>query len=127
MKESEKLELKRSTAELKEAVRSIVAILNKHQKGEIYFGINNDGNVNGQDVTENTIREISQAIASMIDPIIYPTIEKVMIKGKVCIKVSFFGMDTPYLCSGQAYIRVGGRKYGYWEIMKKQTNVREGI
>ena len=58
MKESEILELKRSTAELKEAVISIVAILNKHQKGELYFGVRNDGIIFGQDVTENTIREI---------------------------------------------------------------------
>jgi ATP-dependent DNA helicase RecG len=41
--ESEILELKRSTSELKEAIISIVAILNKHQRGELYFGIRNDG------------------------------------------------------------------------------------
>ena len=34
-KESETLELKRSTSELKEAVISIASILNKHQKGEL--------------------------------------------------------------------------------------------
>ncbi|MCJ7616642.1 MAG: hypothetical protein MUO43_08920 [Desulfobacterales bacterium] len=33
LKESETLELKKSTSELKEAIFSIVAILNKHQKG----------------------------------------------------------------------------------------------
>jgi len=38
LKESETLELKRSTSELKEAVISIVSILNKHQNGELYFG-----------------------------------------------------------------------------------------
>jgi len=32
MKESETLELKKSTSELKEAIISIAAILNKHQK-----------------------------------------------------------------------------------------------
>lgn len=37
--ESEQLEFKKSTSELKEAVVSIVAILNKHQQGKvtIYF------------------------------------------------------------------------------------------
>ena len=34
-KESETVEFKRSVAELNEAVRSISAILNKHQKGEL--------------------------------------------------------------------------------------------
>ena len=35
LKESETLELKKSTSELKEGIISIVAILNKHQKGKI--------------------------------------------------------------------------------------------
>ena len=43
--ESEILELKRSTSELKEALIFIAAILNKHQQGELYFGIKNDGTV----------------------------------------------------------------------------------
>ena len=58
MKESETLELKKSTSELKEAIISIVSILNKHQKGELYFGVKNNGDVVGQTVTEKTIREI---------------------------------------------------------------------
>lgn len=41
--ENELLELKKSTSELKEAIISIVAILNKHGAGELYFGIKNDG------------------------------------------------------------------------------------
>ncbi|MEK7288293.1 MAG: RNA-binding domain-containing protein [Elusimicrobiota bacterium] len=42
-RESETLELKKSTAELKEAVVSVVSILNKRRKGQLYFGIKNDG------------------------------------------------------------------------------------
>ena len=41
--ESEKLEYKKSISELKEAIISIVSILNKHGMGELFFGINNDG------------------------------------------------------------------------------------
>ena len=37
--EDEILELKKSTSELKEAIISIVAILNKHGNGKIIFGI----------------------------------------------------------------------------------------
>jgi len=47
-KESETLELKRSTSELKPAVVSIVSILNKHGFGEVYFGIKDDGTVVGR-------------------------------------------------------------------------------
>lgn len=43
--ENEILELKKSTSELKESIISIAVILNKHRKGELYFGIKNDGSV----------------------------------------------------------------------------------
>ena len=36
--ETEVLEFKKSTGELKEAINSICAILNKHCHGELYFG-----------------------------------------------------------------------------------------
>ena len=60
-KESETLELKKSTAELKEAVISIVAMLNKHRRGKLYFGINNDGQVVGQTVSGQTIKRCVQS------------------------------------------------------------------
>ncbi len=50
LQESETVELKKSTSELKEALISISAILNKHGSGEIYFGVKNDGIVVGQEV-----------------------------------------------------------------------------
>lgn len=61
MKESEHLELKKSTSQLKEAVIAIVAILNKHRKGKLCFGIKNDGTVIGQQLGESTLRDVSRA------------------------------------------------------------------
>src|SRR3989338_7583809 len=107
MKESETLELKKSTSELKEAIISIVAILNKHQKGELYFGIKNNGGVVGQTVTENTIREISKTIFDNIEPKIFPRIEEVSLGGKKCVQVEFAGVNIPYYAYGRAYIRIG--------------------
>lgn len=75
-KESEKRELKKSTSELKEAVVSIAAILNKHQMGDLYFGIRNDGAVIGQIVTDKTLRDISKTISDHIEPKVYPVVEK---------------------------------------------------
>ena len=89
MKESETLELKKSTSELKEAIISIVSILNKHQGGEIYFGIKNDGTIVGQTITENTIREISKTISDNIEPKIFPKIIEIILEGKKCIHVEF--------------------------------------
>ena len=76
LKESEKRELKKSTSELKEAIVSITAILNKHQRGELYLGISNDGTVVGQTVTGKTIRDVTKTISDHIEPRIYPSTEK---------------------------------------------------
>lgn len=106
-KESEKRELKKSTSELKEAVVSIAAILNKHQKGEIYFGIRNDGTVIGQAITGKTLRDVSKTISDHIEPRIYPRIEKIKVASQECIKVEFQGEEFPYFAYGRAFIRVG--------------------
>ena len=106
MNESETIELKRSTSELKEALISIVAILNKHQKGKLYFGIKNNGEAVGQDVSDKTLRQISQAISEHIEPKIYPKIFEVKLKGKSCVCVEFLGNDGPYFAYGRSYMRV---------------------
>lgn len=72
--ENEQVEFKKSTGELKEAIYSIVAILNKHGSGEVFFGIRNDGAVIGQNITDHTLREVSQAIRTHVRPVIYPEI-----------------------------------------------------
>ncbi len=44
-RESETIEFKKSTTELKNGVVSIAAILNKRGNGALYFGIKDDGTV----------------------------------------------------------------------------------
>lgn len=107
MKESEILEFKKSTGELKEAVISIGSIINKHQKGELYFGVKNNGEVVGQTVTEKTIRDISKSISDNIEPKIFPSIKEITLEGKNCIHIEFSGSNIPYYAFGRAYIRVG--------------------
>ncbi len=106
-KETETLELKTSTSELKEAVISIAAILNKHNKGELYFGVKNDGTVVGQTVSEQTIRDIAKAISDNIEPKVYPKITEEKVGEKSCVLVKFEGSNAPYFAYGRAYIRVG--------------------
>ena len=104
--ETETLEFKKTTGELKEGVVSIAAILNKHQKGELYFGIKPDGTPIGQQISEKTLRDISQEIANHIEPRIYPEIAVIHIDDKDCIHVSFEGHNTPYFAYNVARIRV---------------------
>ena len=117
MNESEIIELKTTTAELKEAVIAIAAILNKHQKGELYFGISNKGEVVGQNVSDKTIRDVGQAISENIEPKIFPKIERIEIEGKSCMSVFFEGQESPYFAYGRACIRVG--------TQNKQMSARE--
>lgn len=104
--ESETVEHKKSTSELKEGVQSIAAMLNKHGYGELYFGVKNNGDVVGQQVADTTLREISQAIGFSIEPRIVP--EVLMIndgEGHDYIKVSFEGNAKPYSCKGTYRVR----------------------
>ena len=74
-KESETVEFKKSTAELKEAAISIVAMLNKHGRGEVYFGINDrDGKVLGMTIGRMTIKEVTQAVVDNTEPKVYPKV-----------------------------------------------------
>ena len=106
-KESETTEFKKSTAEVKEAVISISAILNKHGQGEVYFGIKDDGTVIGQTIGKNTIKEITQTIVDNMEPKIFPKVEAKKIRGKDCVAVEFDGPYRPYFAYGRAYMRVG--------------------
>lgn len=106
-KETETVEYKRSTSELKEAIISIAAILNKHHKGELYFGIQDDGIVVGQQIGKSTIKDISKSIADHIDPKIYPDISIQKIAGKSCIHVDFLGHEGLYSAYGRFYLRAG--------------------
>ena len=58
------------------------------------------------DVTETTLRKVSQAIAAHIEPKIYPEVSAVAIEGRHCIHVAFSGSESPYYAHGRAYMRV---------------------
>ena len=105
-RETETIEYKKSTGELKQGIISMVAILNKHNGGELYFGIRNDGIVVGQDISEKTLRDISQAISNHVEPQIFPDISNVVIDNQDCIRITFEGDDVPYYAYGRAYLRV---------------------
>lgn len=55
--ESEFVEFKKSTGEYKEALQAISAMLNKHGRGSLYFGVRDNGDVVGQMVSDSTIKQ----------------------------------------------------------------------
>lgn len=104
--ETEELEFKKTTGELKEAMIDIVAILNKHESGTLYFGVLPSGEVKGQQVVESTLRDISRVVFESIKPQIYPQIQKITIDSCDIIEVKFQGRNKPYSAYGKYYIRV---------------------
>ena len=104
--ESETVEFKKSTAELKEGIISLSAMLNKHGEGILYFGVKNNGDAIGQkDLTDNTVREVSRKISEGIKPQIIPTIS-IEYYGEIkIIKVEVKGNDIPYSAYGKYYSR----------------------
>ena len=95
-RENEQTEFKKTTSEMKEAMDSICAILNKHGSGVLYFGVRPDGEVLGQDVEESTLRRVSQAIGNAIAPPIRPTItRKTSDDGRSYVEVRFSGDEAP--------------------------------
>ncbi len=88
-KEDECTEFKKTTGELSEGIISIVAILNKHGKGTLYFGVKNDSTVIGQVVSEDSQRTVSQAVWNHIIPRIHPEVKKETYAGRDVIAVRF--------------------------------------
>ena len=60
-RESETIEFKKSTSELKEGVISLASMLNKNGWGILYFGVKNDGTIVGQQIRKDTTSDISKA------------------------------------------------------------------
>lgn len=115
--ETEQVEFKKSTGELKEGVISIAAILNKHGSGELYFGVKNNGDIIGQDISDSTLRDVSQAVNSHIKPTIYPEIS-VKTFGKLdVVYVKFEGNRVPYLAYNIPRIRVADED----KVMDQET------
>ena len=105
--ENEELEYKETTGEIKEAVASLVAMLNKSKKCTLYFGVKNNKKIIGQQMGINTIRDVTRAISENIEPKIYAKVNQIKLNDKNCIMVEVEGEDVPYFAYGKAYMRVG--------------------
>jgi len=105
--ESEKLEFKKSTTQLDKSLKSICGFLN-HEGGRVYFGIDKKGKVVGQEVSDKTLKSISQKIRQRIKPEITPEVRVLETEGKKVIEVKVKeGNNKPYYLDGIAYKRVG--------------------
>ena len=105
--EGETIEFKRSTGELKEAMRTLCAFLNGIG-GTVLFGIRPDGTIEGQEVSDRTLRDIAQA-ADRFEPPAHVSVHRVNVKATrdVIAVVVEGGRETrPFVYEGHAYERV---------------------
>lgn len=104
--ESETIEFKKSTAQIEKALKAVCSFLN-HKGGTVYFGIEKKKIV-GQEVSDSTLKSISQKIRQRIKPEISPEIRVFEINGKKIIEVKINeGNNKLYYLDGIAYKRVG--------------------
>lgn len=107
-KENEFNEFKESLSEKFDAGNDIVAIANK-SGGTLIFGVKNNGNILGlSNVTEKTLRDLSQIYMDNIKPALSIEILEDQILSKSIIKIVIPKSSTPYhTFKGKAFIRIG--------------------
>lgn len=105
--ESETLEFKRSTAELRSGLHALTGMLNQ-RGGRVLIGVDQERRVLGQQVSDRTLADLAQEI-SHIEPPVFPSIERVALReGHEVLVVSVpQGPSRPYTYRGTAYRRVG--------------------
>lgn len=105
--ESETLEFKRSTGELRSGMRALMALLN-HRGGRVLFGVEPDGRVVGQHVSDQTLRDIAAEVGQ-VEPPAFPAVERMPLgDGREVLVLSVSqGAGAPYRHRGTAYKRVG--------------------
>lgn len=118
--ENEFIEFKESLSQLSRAAESIVAMLNKHSRAQVLFGIKDNGDVIGVTLGNKTLKDISDLLIHKIKPSIIPTITEELMNEKIIIKVSVTGHNKPYSADGNYLIRSGSEnKKIDPEIMKE--------
>lgn len=106
--ESETIEFKESLGLKEKAGEDLAAFANK-SGGIIYFGIKDNGTIIGiQNISEKTLRELSQVFTDNTEPKIYPDIIAEIVDGKNIVKVIVKRSASPHhTFKSIPYIRVG--------------------
>ncbi len=107
--ETEFVEFKSSLSQLDRGIETMAAMLNKHERADIFFGVADDGKILGiqGEVGKETIKKIETRVSESIKPAMIPSIVVEDYDGAKVIHVSAKGNRKPYSCSGDYRIRVG--------------------
>ena len=105
--ESERLEFKKTTGELRSAMPSLCSMLND-SGGKVLFGVTDSGKILGQDVTDATLREVAGELRKIEPPTVFEQARVLVREGKeVLILETTTALDVPYTYDGRPYKRIG--------------------
>ena len=101
------LEFKKSTGDLKGGMETLCAFLNG-QGGQVLFGVSATGAIRGQDITENTLREVGNDLVRL-EPPAHIVLTRVPVAGtrEVLVLETTLRNNAPYTYNGRPYRRVG--------------------
>lgn len=103
--ESETVEFKKSTALMRSIFETVCAFLNG-KGGTILIGVNDKGELVGQDVTDNTRQELARELHKIEPPAAIDIHHISIQKGKSVIAIQVKANDhTPYVYDGRAFQR----------------------
>jgi ATP-dependent DNA helicase RecG len=104
--ESEILEFKTSTGSLDGAMKTVCAFLNSETGGTVIFGVKDNGQIVGQEVTDKTRKEIAVEL-SKIEPHAKVDVQYVQVVGnhQAIVLLVNPGEKAPYTYDGRAFIR----------------------
>ncbi len=104
--EDEYTEFKGNISQLDEGLISLTAMLNRHNHGAVFFGVDDNGDVIGMDIGKSTLEKFRNAIRSSIQPRLLATITKhTSDDGKDYVEVSARAYEVPYSYKDRYYIR----------------------
>jgi ATP-dependent DNA helicase RecG len=106
--ETDRVEFKRTTGELKDALQTICAFLNA-KGGTVFFGVNRKGIIEGQQVSEQTIHEVTAGFGKF-EPSANIRLERIQAKPGwevIALTVDSSHESVPFAFDGRAYERVG--------------------
>ncbi|HBI23673.1 MAG: hypothetical protein A2Y48_01655 [Nitrospirae bacterium RIFCSPLOW2_12_42_9] len=134
MKETDKVELKKSTGEWKEIIETISSFANT-DGGKIYVGVSPSGKVLGVDIGKNTIEDLTNKIITNTEPQIYPKISIGKIDNKEVILVGVknasgeivLAFGRPYKRVGKSTVRMSKNEYERMILEKHKEELRFDI
>ncbi len=105
--ESERLEFKKSTGDLKGGMETLCAFLNG-QGGKVLFGVTTSGRIQGQDVSDSTLQDIAREILRLEPPATLSQM-RVPVQGtrEVLVVETTDHSLAPYTYNGRPYRRIG--------------------